>query len=280
MKLVKFSQGERNGEGVLVDEQIRLVGGWRTGPVDEAPFELSRAHPEQWPAMVKGSTLSVALSEVSLALPIDPRSQIICIGLNYPTHVGEAQGETPKQPALFTRHMDSLVGPAEALVAPSASQAFDFEGEIAVVIGRGGRDIAKADADRHVGGYSCFMDGSVRDFQRQSISAGKNFWRSGAMGPWIVTADEIADIGEASLQTLLNGQEVQSAKAQSMIFDIPAIIAYCSTWTLLKPGDVIATGTPDGVGLFRTPPLWLRAGDTLEVKVEGVGVLSNGVIAQ
>src|SRR5258705_4160412 len=206
MKLVKFSQGERNGEGFLVGEQVQIVGGWRVGPVDEAPFEISRALPEQWPAMAQGSTLSVLRSEVTLALPIDPRSQIICIGLNYPTHVGEAQGETPKQPALFTRHMDSLVGPEEALVAPSASQAYDYEGEIAVVIGRGGRDISKEDAARHVGGYSCFMDGSVRDFQRQSISAGKNFWRSGAMGPWIVTADEVADIGEASLQTILKVQ--------------------------------------------------------------------------
>jgi 2-keto-4-pentenoate hydratase/2-oxohepta-3-ene-1,7-dioic acid hydratase in catechol pathway len=280
MKLVKFSQGDRNGEGVLVGEHIHLAGAWRAGPVDEAPFELARAEPEAWPAMVAASALQVALSEVTLGLPIDPRSQIICIGLNYPAHIGEAQGEPPKQPALFSRHMASLVGPAEALVAPSASEAYDYEGEIALVIGRGGRNIAAADVGRHIGGYSCFMDGSVRDFQRHSVTAGKNFWRSGSMGPWIVTADEVPGIGDAALRTTLNGQEVQSTTARSMIFDIAAIVAYCSTWTQLRAGDVIATGTPDGVGLFRKPPLWLKPGDSLEVEVEGLGVLRNTIVAQ
>jgi 2-keto-4-pentenoate hydratase/2-oxohepta-3-ene-1,7-dioic acid hydratase in catechol pathway len=280
MKLVKISQGGQNGEGFLIGDQVHLVGGWREGPVDDAPFEVSRASPDRWAEMAGSATLTVPLPEVTLALPIDPRSQIICIGLNYPTHVGEAQGEAPKQPALFTRHMASLVGPAEALTAPSASESFDYEGEIAVVIGRGGRDIPREEALRHVGGYSCFMDGSVRDFQRQSITAGKNFWRSGAMGPWIVTADEAPNVGEAALRTTLNGQEVQSGKASSMIFDIATIIAYCSTWTHLKPGDVIATGTPDGVGLFRKPPLWLKPGDRLDVEVEGIGTLSNSVQAQ
>jgi 2-keto-4-pentenoate hydratase/2-oxohepta-3-ene-1,7-dioic acid hydratase in catechol pathway len=280
MKLVKFSQGDRNGEGVLVGDQVRIVGGWRAGPVDEAPFELSRASPEAVSGLLAGSELAVARSDVKLALPIDPRNQIICIGLNYPAHVGEAQGEPPKQPMLFTRHMISLVGPEDALVAPSASEAFDFEGEIAVVIGRAGRDVSAADAAAHVGAYSCFMDGSVRDFQRHSATAGKNFWRSGSMGPWLVTADELPDMEDAALSTRLNGEEVQSTTAKSMIFDIAAIIAYCSTWTLLQPGDVIATGTPAGVGLFRKPPLWLKAGDTLEVRVEGVGTLQNSIVDQ
>jgi 2-keto-4-pentenoate hydratase/2-oxohepta-3-ene-1,7-dioic acid hydratase in catechol pathway len=280
MKLVKFSQGNRNGEGVLAGDQIHIVGGWRVGPVDEAPFELSRASPETVSKLLTGSELDVARSEVKLALPIDPRNQIICIGLNYPAHVGEAQGEPPKQPTLFTRHMISLVGPEDALVAPSASESYDFEGEIAVVIGRAGRDVSAADATAHIGAYSCFMDGSVRDFQRHSATAGKNFWRSGSMGPWLVTADELPNMEDAALSTRLNGEEMQSTTAKSMIFDIPAIIAYCSTWTLLQPGDVIATGTPAGVGLFRKPPVWLKAGDTLEINVEGVGTLRNTIIDQ
>jgi 2-keto-4-pentenoate hydratase/2-oxohepta-3-ene-1,7-dioic acid hydratase in catechol pathway len=280
MKLVKFRQGERNGEGFLIGEHIQLVGGWRLGPVDEAPFEVSRAAPRELPALLGASNLTVARSDVKLALPVDPRSQIICIGLNYPAHVGEASGEAPKQPALFTRHMDSLVGPEDALIAPSASKTYDFEGEIALVIGRAGRDIAAKDAFQHIGGFSCFMDGSVREFQQHSPTAGKNFWRSGAMGPWIITADETPGINDATLRTTLNGAEVQSTTARSMVFDMAAIIAYCSTWARLKPGDVIATGTPAGVGLFRKPPLWLKAGDTLEVEVEGVGSLRNAIVAQ
>jgi 2-keto-4-pentenoate hydratase/2-oxohepta-3-ene-1,7-dioic acid hydratase in catechol pathway len=280
MKLVKFSQGDRNAEGVLTGEHIHLVGGWRHGPVDDAPFELSRAQPDALHAMLGASVERVARSEVKLALPIDPRSQIICIGLNYPAHVNEGPGEAPKQPALFSRHMDSLVGPEDPLVAPTASKTYDFEGEIAIVIGRAGRDIAPKDAVSHISGVSCFMDGSVREFQQHSPTAGKNFWRSGAMGPWIVTADEVPNLSDAGLRTRLNDVEMQSTTARSMIFDLAAIIAYCSTWTRLKPGDVIATGTPAGVGLFRKPQLWLQAGDTLEVEVEGVGTLRNAIVPQ
>jgi 2-keto-4-pentenoate hydratase/2-oxohepta-3-ene-1,7-dioic acid hydratase in catechol pathway len=280
MKLVKFSQGDQNAEGVLVGEQIHLIGGWRRGPVDEAPFELSRMLPEDILPVLGASELKVARSEVKLATPIDPRSQIICIGLNYPAHVNEGPGEAPKQPALFTRHMDSLVGPEDPLIAPSASKTYDFEGEIAVVIGRAGRDISPADAPSHIGGVSCFMDGSVREFQQHSPTAGKNFWRSGAMGPWVVTADEVPNIDDLALRTRLNGAEVQSTTARSMIFDIAALIAYCSIWTRLKAGDVIATGTPAGVGLFREPQLWLKAGDLLEVDVEGVGTLRNAIVGQ
>lgn len=281
MKLVKFSQGGRNAEGVLVGDEVRMVGGWRDGPGDQAPFELSRAAPQAVPGLLASSTLSLPLADVKLELPIDPRNKIICIALNYGEHVAEGGREAPKQPNLFLRHIDSLVGPADPLVAASASETYDFEGEIALVIGKVGRNIPKAAALDHVAGYSCFMDGSVREFQQQhSMTAGKNFWRSGSMGPWISTADEVEDPRAVTLATRLNGEVVQSATASEMIFDIPSILAYCSIWMQLNPGDVIATGTPSGVGRFRKPPLWLKPGDRLEIEVGSVGVLSNGVIAQ
>ena len=145
------------------------------------------------------------------------------------------------------------------------------------MIGREARHVSIENALTYVGGYTCFMDGSVRDYQKHSMIAGKNFARSGAMGPWIVTADEFG-AGDPLLRTRLNGAEVQSAKASQMIFDIPFVISYISRWMTLRPGDVIATGTPGGVGSRREPPLWMKAGDRIEVEVEGIGTLSNPVI--
>ena len=185
----------------------------------------------------------------------------------------------PPSPSLFLRTLDTLQGHGATLLRPHASEQFDFEGEIAVVIGRPGRAIAAAQALDHVFGYTCLMDGSVRDFQKHSVTAGKNFWRSGAIGPWILTADAVPDPRALRLTTRLNGQVVQQAGADTMIHDIPALIAYVSQWTSLRAGDVIATGTPAGVGLSRTPPLWLAPGDVLEVDVEPIGVLRN-LIAQ
>jgi 2-keto-4-pentenoate hydratase/2-oxohepta-3-ene-1,7-dioic acid hydratase in catechol pathway len=166
------------------------------------------------------------------------------------------------------------------LVAPAASDSYDYEGEIAIVIGRSGRNIARENALAHILGYSCFLDGSVRAYQRHSITAGKNFWHSGAMGPWIVTADGLPDVRSLKLETRIEGEVVQSTTADKMIFDVPTLIAYCSIWTQLNPGDVISTGTPAGVGAFRKPPRWLKAGETVEISVSGVGVLRNKIIAQ
>jgi 2-keto-4-pentenoate hydratase/2-oxohepta-3-ene-1,7-dioic acid hydratase in catechol pathway len=220
----------------------------------------------------------VPLSKTKLTIPAAALSKFICLGLNYRTHVEETKSELPPQPALFTKFSDVLVGQDQPLVRPQASEQFDYEGEIAVVIGKAGRHISRESALEHVFGYTILHDGSVRDFQRHSPSAGKNFWRSGAMGPWIVTADEIPDPSILKLETRLNGRTVQSTTADQMLYDIPTAIAYISRWTPLSPGDVIATGTPAGVGSQHTPPLWLKAGDVVEIEVSGVGVLRNPVI--
>ena len=277
MKIVRISKNGRFADGFVEGESVLLASPWRDG--GDGAFALSRLAPADVTAARAASRDRVPLSDVRLELPVDARNKIICIGINYRDHVGEVNVEVPKQPALFLRQIDSLVGPADGLIAPSQSITYDYEGEIAVVIGKVGRDIAAEDAMSHVLGYSCFMDGSVREYQRHSVTAGKNFWRSGAMGPWITTADEAGDIRQATLETRVNGEVLQSTTADLMIFDIPAIIAYCSRWTQLNPGDVIATGTPSGVGLFREPKRWLKPGAIVEVTVSAVGALRNRVSA-
>ncbi|MFK4448567.1 2-keto-4-pentenoate hydratase/2-oxohepta-3-ene-1,7-dioic acid hydratase in catechol pathway [Caballeronia udeis] len=164
---------------------------------------------------------------------------------------------------------------------PLTSDDFDYEGELAIVIGKAGRHITEANALEHVFGYTCFNDGSVRDVQlKQSLIAGKNFPKTGALGPWIVTADEIPDPSRLILATRINGREVQRKGVDDMIFNVAQIISYISGWTRLEPGDVIATGTPEGVGFVRKPPLWLKVGDTVEVEISSIGTLVNPVASE
>jgi 2-keto-4-pentenoate hydratase/2-oxohepta-3-ene-1,7-dioic acid hydratase in catechol pathway len=165
------------------------------------------------------------------------------------------------------------------MIRPNASDNFDFEGELAIVIGKRCRHVRREDAASVVAGYSCYNDGSIRDWQRHSIqfTAGKNFPATGGFGPWVVTADEIDDITAATLVTRLNGEEMQRATLGDLVFDIPAIIEYCSTFTELAPGDVILTGTTGGVGFARTPPIWMKPGDVVEVEIEGIGILRNTI---
>lgn len=277
MKIVKVERDGEVAEGLLEGEEVHIVGAWHEGPAELAPFSLSRRLGEDRDALRAQARETVALSSVTLAVPIDPLAKILCIGMNYRDHVGEIKQEIASHPTVFTRSLDTLVASGQPIVRPKVSEAFDFEGEMAIVIGRAARHVAVDDAMNHVGGYSILMDGSIRDYQRHSVTAGKNFFHSGAMGPWIVPASELG-VADPALQTRLNGQTVQSAHASQMIFGIREIIAYCSRWTPLRPGDVIATGTPGGVGSRREPPLWMKAGDRIEVEVEGVGILGNGVI--
>ena len=275
MKLVKIARDGASAEGILEGDSVRIVGGWRDGRADAAQFTLSRISPDELRSRPTGETVS--LSSVTLAVPIDPLAKIFCIGMNYRDHVGEIKQDVATNPTIFTRSLDTLSAHGAPVIRPKVSDHFDFEGEIAVVIGREARHVSEADALYYVGGYTCFMDGSVRDYQKHSLTAGKNFANSGAMGPWIVTADEFGS-GDTLLSTRVNGEQVQSARASQMIFDIPFVIAYISRWQVLRPGDVIATGTPGGVGSRREPPLWMKSGDRIEVEVEGIGILSNPVI--
>ena len=274
MKLVKIERKGSCAEGVLEGEQVHVVGGWSSGPADKSPFTLGVKPLQQLRDLLDGGKEQVALSDVTLAVPIDPSAQIFCAGFNYRAHVAETRTEDPTNPVIFKRTLDTLVAHEQPVLRPTVSETLDYEGEIAIVIGRDGRHIAKDRALSHVSGYSCFMDGSVREYQKHSVTSGKNFWRTGSMGPWIVTPDEVGE-RDFELETFVNGEERQSSTASRMIFDIPTLIAYCSTLTWLRPGDVIATGTPAGVGSRMTPPCWLKAGDRVEVRIGGIGALTN-----
>jgi len=212
-------------------------------------------------------------------LPVIPHPEkILCAGINYRSHAAETGRELPKQPSMFVRFADTLVGHGGEMIRPNVSDNFDFEGELACVIGRPGRHIKPERALDHVAGYTCFVDGSVRDFQKFSVTSGKNFPGTGPLGPWLVTTDEIPDPSRLTLMTRLNGNEVQHATTDQLIYSIPQIVAFCSDFTALSPGDVIATGTPEGVGHSRKPPLWMKAGDTLEVEITGIGILRAHII--
>ena len=213
-------------------------------------------------------------------LPVIPNpDKIVCVGLNYEEHRAETGRDKTEQPALFLRVAESQVGHRQPIVRPRESTHLDFEAEIAVVIGRTGRRISQKDSWSHIAGYSCYNDGSVRDWQRHTIqwTAGKNFARTGAFGPWMVTADEIPPNTVLTLSCRLNGERMQHATTEQMIFKIPKLIEYISTFTTLLPGDVIVTGTPGGVGARRTPPVWMKPGDKVEIEIDKVGVLENTI---
>ncbi len=258
------------------------------GGITDAGDALKAAHPDLKSLLAAGATGLLAAADgevlnmdaVSFLPTIPNPGKIICIGLNYMSHIKETGRDKPEYPSIFTRFPASLVGHGQSIVRPGASDWFDFEGEFGVVIGKAGRAIPRDRALEHVAGYSCFNDGSIRDFQRHTSQfwAGKNFDRTGAMGPWLVTADELGDPGAQKLQTRLNGKVMQSATIDDLAFSIPEIIAYLSTITELVPGDIIATGTPSGVGLFRDPKVFLKPGDIIEIEISGIGTLSNSVV--
>ncbi|MDQ0073407.1 2-keto-4-pentenoate hydratase/2-oxohepta-3-ene-1,7-dioic acid hydratase in catechol pathway [Variovorax boronicumulans] len=228
------------------------------------------------------ATATLPMSEVRL-LPVIPNpGKIVCVGLNYGEHVRETGREITEQPTLFLRVAESQVAHGDDIVLPPESTKLDYEGEIAVVIGRGGRRIAEADAWNHIAGYACYNDGSIRDWQTATPqwTAGKNFWRTGGFGPWMVTRDDIKDNQVMTLVTRLNGQEMQRTTTDKLIHSIPRQIAHISAFMPLAAGDVIVTGTPGGVGAKRTPPAWMKAGDIVEVEVDAIGVLRNGVRAE
>lgn len=213
-------------------------------------------------------------------LPVIPNpDKILCVGLNYETHRKETGRTEVEHPTIFSRYANSQTGHLKPIVRPRVSTDLDFEGELAVVIGKAGRYISRSEAMGHVAGYACYNDGSIRDFQRHThqFTPGKNFPDTGAFGPWMMTPDELGGLAELTLTTRLNGEVVQEAQIKHMIFDIPQQIEYCSTFTRLEPGDVIVSGTPGGVGARRNPPLWMKPGDIVEVEVERLGVLRNPV---
>jgi 2-keto-4-pentenoate hydratase/2-oxohepta-3-ene-1,7-dioic acid hydratase in catechol pathway len=280
MKLLSFERNGRPGFGVVVGDGVvdatdRLTGkppGLREALAGGGVRSLER---------LAGMQADFGLGEITFAPVIpDASAKLLCVGVNYMPHIREMGRERPERPVIFVRFRDSIVGHRQALLKPAESEQLDFEGELAVVIGKRARRVTKEQALQYVAGYACFNDGSVRDFQRHSgqFTPGKNFHRSGAFGPWLVTTDEIPDPRELTLTTRLNGAVMQQESVGELCFDVPQLIEYCSTWTQLEPGDVIVTGTPGGVGAGRKPPVWMRAGDTVEVEISKIGTLRNSVM--
>ena len=276
MRLASVLHGKTVLWGMISNDQL-IVLSERWPDLQTALMEA----PAVIAAAGKESKRRIALNSVSAWLPpvIAPK-KILCVGLNYKAHAKEASSKAPNAyPSMFPRFIDSFVGHGQPVISPKNSTALDYEAELAVVIGRSARHVRVDEAANYIGGYTCMSENSVRDFQKHNtgVTAGKNFEFSGAIGPWVTTADEIGDPATMRVIGRLNGGEVQSAPVSDLIFSIPAIIAYISSFTTLSPGDIIATGTPDGVGFLRNPPVYLKAGDVFETQVSGVGTLSNPV---
>ncbi|PSO32085.1 fumarylacetoacetate hydrolase family protein [Bradyrhizobium sp. MOS002] len=284
MKLLSFLEGNRESWGAVVENGVVDLGRALPQYQTLADFLGSDDYARR-EAIVAGQKPTMALSDVKY-LPVIPRPEkIVCAVRNYLDHHNEAvafgmKREITEFPPIFLRVWRSQVAHDAPVIRPKVSDNFDWEGELAVVIGKGGRHISQADAWDHVAGYSIYNDVSVRDWQRhaQQIASGKNFVGTGPFGPWLVTPDEIGDPTKLKLETRVNGAVVQSSDTSMLIFSIPRLIEYSSTIFDLVPGDVIATGTPAGVGFTRKPPVFLKPGDVVEVEIENIGVLRNPVI--
>ena len=282
MKLVSFSTSSGAGYGVVVGDSVvdlqRRLGS-RAPTLRDC---LAASLLAEAASLARTERPDFALSEVKLEPVIPNPDKIICVGLNYRDHVAETGRPLTENPALFARFAGSQIGHLEPLVKPKVSEEFDYEGELAVIVGKAGRYISASEALNHVAGYSCYNEGSVRDWQRHTSQflAGKTFAGTGAFGPWLVTADEIPDPSRLTLETRLNGHSVQHTTTDLLITDVPNLIVYISTILPLLPGDVIVSGTPGGVGLKRKPPLFMKAGDVAEVEISGIGILRNPVVAE
>jgi 2-keto-4-pentenoate hydratase/2-oxohepta-3-ene-1,7-dioic acid hydratase in catechol pathway len=278
MKLATFSTAKGASYGAVVDKGIVDLGR-RLGNRYPDLLSLVAADAFGEAAKLLNEKIDFKTAEVTW-LPVIPNpGKIICVGLNYQDHVVETGRDNTEQPAIFLRLPESQVGHMQPIVRPRESTHMDFEAEIAVIVGKAGRRITQKDAWSHIAGYSCYNDGSVRDWQRHTVqwTAGKNFARTGGFGPWMVTADEIPPGTKMTLSCRLNGERMQHATTEQMIFKIPKIIEYVSTWTTLQPGDVLVTGTPGGVGARRTPPVWMKPGDKVEIEIDKVGILENSI---
>lgn len=278
MRFISYTVGDE--EGVA----IKSASGYRGLPVARLGGDLrSFLHDDATVADLAKQLQSApefTLADVTLLPPIPRPGKILCIGLNYLDHSQESGFEVPKYPAVFARFANSLVAHGAALIRPNASTLLDYECELAVVIGRGGRHIDEANALEHVAGYSIFNDGSVRDFQirSQQWTMGKVFDATGAFGPELVTRDELpAGCSGLRIRTILNGTVLQDANIKDLIFNVARLVAILSEAMTLSPGDVIVTGTPAGVGALRKPPIWMKPGDECTIEIERIGSLINPV---
>ena len=280
MKLISFEVAGRGSFGIVdgtkvIDLSPRLDGVQGLEELVDAEVQARAV------AAVKGVTADFDLADIRYKRPIAYPEKIICVGVNY-SHRNEEYDDTtlPEYPSVFLRTPESFVAHDEAILRPPESERLDYEGEIAIVIGKGGRRIPKDSALDHIAGLTCLNEGTIRDWTRHgkfNVTQGKNFDRSGSIGPWLVTADEFVDFGDLRVTTRVNGEVRQADTTANLIFDFAYLISYLSTWTGLKPGDVISTGTPIGAGARFDPPKWLVPGDVVKVEVSGIGTLSNPI---
>ena len=281
MKLVTFNQSGQQSYGFVDNDTIIDIG----QTLGNTHPDLKSLISDDYSKLISSNTDTapqVALSDVQLLPPITNPDKIICVGLNYESHRKETGRPEVEFPTLFTRFANSQIGDGEAMWRPAESTSFDYEGELAVIIGSGGWKIPEDKALEHVAGYSCYNDGSVRDWQRHTsqFTPGKNFRHTGPFGPWLVTTDEIPDPSTLTLTTRLNGEVMQHATTDLLIFTIPVLINYISRFTRLEPGDVIVSGTPGGVGFKRDPQVFMKPGDVVEVEISKIGILKNPIEAE
>jgi len=276
MKLLSFSASGRDLFGAVSGDGVVTLND-KVGQPDLAAA-LGADGIEALRQAARGAKADHKLADIKFRPVIPQPNKILCAGVNYRAHAAEVSRELPKQPSMFIRFTDTLVGHGGDMIRPKLSDNFDYEGELALVIGKAGRHIPLDRALDHVAGYTIFVDGSVRDYQKFSVTSGKNWPGTGPLGPWLVTTDEIPDPSKLVLTTRLNGQQVQHSGTDKLIYSIPQIISFCSDFTALSAGDIIATGTPEGVGHGRKPPLWMKPGDMLEVEITGIGILRAQIV--
>jgi 2-keto-4-pentenoate hydratase/2-oxohepta-3-ene-1,7-dioic acid hydratase in catechol pathway len=317
MKLIQYLVAGHRSLGVVVEDMIADIAGVyrvavlnRQGFVGVTADQLAELHcpsdigiflalgeeararadmvarvvtewPEQSRQSLRRDGLLLPMSSVAFAPPIGVGNTMYCVGLNYADHAAEAGAGVPSAPGIFIRAAATVVGHQSPILRPSAvSTDLDFEGELAVVIGRPCHRVSAETAPDFVAGFTILNDGSLRDYQKRVsafLTPGKNFFQSGSLGPWIVTAEEIEDPADIQLTTRINGRTVQSASTAEMIFDVPALVSFVSEFAVLQPGDIIATGTPSGVGFRGNPPWFLTPGDVVTIELGGIGILENHV---
>lgn len=279
MKLASFSEGDHARVGVIVDDGLIELD----HPGDMTSFLAGRERSLQLARQAADAARAIRpLDSVRLLPPVPRPPKIVCVARNYAEHAAEVGFDLPTIPILFARFPVTLVAPGEPIIRPTVSEQLDWEGELAVIIGRGGRHITRADALAHVAGYAIFNDVTVRDFQFRvpQYTGGKNFSGSGPFGPWLTLVDEVPDPQGLEIVTEINGIEKQRGNTADMIFDVATIIEHIAEFVDLEPGDVIATGSPAGVGFKRNPPEFLRPGDVCRIEISGLGVLENPVVAE
>lgn len=280
MKLVSYTANGKQAYGIARDDGIVDLTSRIGDSYPDIKSLIAGDGLEAAAAAADGESADQSLDGITYRPVIENPDKIICVGLNYKAHREETGRAPTDNPALFIRFADTQAGHNRPMIKPRSSDMFDYEGELAVIIGKGGRHVKAADYASVIAGYSIYNDGSVRDFQSHTIqwTAGKNFPKTGGFGPWMVTADELGDPAQLELTTRLNGKVLQNTTTDLMIFDIPTLIEYITSFTELGAGDVISTGTPGGVGFKRDPQVFMKGGDTVEVEISKIGTLVNPIV--